>query len=387
MWNKIYILLIVISIQTPLFAQELSDVSLKWEEVEGALGYVLEVRDSEGKVIINERIRTNYYELKGVSPGNIEHRVGVINKFGKVEGFTKWVPIEIVKTREPIILDTIVYSAGMDESTKRIEIKGNHFLENMKVYVLKDGVKTFATNVEISKNGTVAYATFAIEKFPEIGQYDLILENPRKKTAIKQKSFILGKDKEQAEVIANRQARINRNELPPGYYDTPYWSTMWRSTVFPGWGQNYIDDNSWKLYIYPIVLAGSFAVYNKSTRDFFAARSDYYNSLQLSFLLSSQSDSELLILLNNQTTNARFNRAKVSLNYIKVGMGAVSVFAIYNLVDAFFSVRRNVVIQDEKGLDLGNSWKLRASSEIRPTSNWEMGSTESYSNFEFYLRY
>lgn len=387
MLNKKIILFFILFIHVPLFSQELGDVSLKWEEVKGALGYVIEVRDSEGKVIINERIRTNYYELKGVTPGSIEHRVAVINKFGKVEEFTKWVPVVVIRSRDPIILDATVYSAGLEETSKRIEIKGNHFLENMKVYVKKDGVTIPASNVEISKNGTVAYATFAIEKFPDVGSYDIVLENPRNKTAVNQKSFVLGKDKDQAEVIANRQAKINRNELPPGYYDTPYWSTMWRSAVLPGWGQDYIDEQRWKLYVYPIVLAGSLAVYAKSTQDFFEARNEYNNSVQLSLLLSTRPDSDTLILWNNQNTSSRFNQAKQQLNYIKVGVGAVSVFALYNLVDAFLSVRRNVAWNDEKGMELGDSWKLRASSEIRSTSQWELGRAESYSNFEFYIRY
>ncbi|WCL48063.1 DUF5683 domain-containing protein [Leptospira sp. GIMC2001] len=391
MWNKIKILftLLLLSYSLGLNAQDSapSDVNLRWEAIPGALGYIVEARTKSGKVFLSEKTSVSNYELANVEPGIYEHRVGVINKFGKVEGYTDWKPFEVVQTRLPILNDRKVYSAGKDETLKRLEISGNDFMDNMKVYLKKDGKVITPVKVEISKDGKTAKADFKIEDFPETGAYDLILENPKKKIAVNQRNFILGRDKEQAEKIAQRQARINNNEIPPDYYDTPYWSTMWRSTILPGWGQEYIDDKSWKLYTYPIVLLAAVGVYAKSYQDFLGARKEYYEAVQFGFILTSTSSNDLLFLYNNQESVAKYEAARSRLDQIKIGAGAVGLFALYNIVDAFLSVRRNVAVNENKGFKVSEQMEIRANSVIRRASNFEPSTAETYNHLEIFMRF
>lgn len=385
MWNRILFGLFIISLCLSggsLFAVESDDVLLRWEEVAGALGYVLEVKDSKEKIILSKRISTNRYELTELDPGTYRHRVGVVNKFGKVEGYTDWAPFEVVKTMVPLIKTKKVYSAGKDESSKRIEVNGNNFLSSMKVYLKKDGKIIPARNVSVLSSNKVV-ADFDLDESLDLGMYDLVLENPKQKTAINPKNFVVGRDSDHAAKIANRQARINNNELPPDYYDTPYWSTMWRSSVLPGWGQDYIDEARWKLYVYPFVLLGAAGAYAAGYQDFLGARKRYYDSVQFGFLLSQVNDSELLFFYNNQTSLSNFNAAKQRLNNIQAGAGALGLFAIYNLVDAFLSVRRNVVMDEPQGIPiLDSEWKLRANSSPRPTAHWEPSRLESFTHVE-----
>ncbi len=61
----------------------------------------------------------------------------------------------------------------------------------------------------------------------------------------------------------------------------------------------------------------------------------------------------------------------------------MGLFAIYNLVDAFLSVRRNVVLDEPIGIPIMDSdWKLRANSVPRPTAHWEPSRLESFTHIE-----
>jgi len=382
MWNRI-LLSIIIFFPTILFSQEVGDATLKWEEVANSLGYVVEARDKQGKIFLSQKITSNSYEIKSIEPGTYEHRIGVINKFGKVENFTEWVSFQVVKSVVPVFGSQKIYFAGQDETTKRIEITGSNFLDTMKVYLQKDEDKIIPKSINISPDGKTAIVDFNTKDIAELGLYDLVLENPRRKVAIKAKNFVFAKDKELAEKVAAKQVRIQNNEIPPDYYDTPYWSTMWRSTLVPGWGQDYIDDKKWKLYMYPVLFFGAAGIYAKGYQDFLSARKTYYDSVQINFLLSSSSTNELLFLFTNHQSTAQYNQAKEKLNQIQIGAGAVGLFAIYNIVDAFLSVRRNVAVNEIKTLPIGEGLKIKANSEFRSNANFITRQAESYQSLEF----
>jgi hypothetical protein len=387
MLNRILniIILLIILVPTLLNSQETGDVTLKWEDVPKSLGYVIEARDKQGKLILSEKITRNSYDIENFQPGIYEHRVGVINKFGKVESFTEWVPFEIVKSIVPVFGSKKVYSAGQEENIKQLEIKGENFLDNMKIYLKNENEIIQATSVKISPDGKTASAIFQTKDIPELGLYDVVLENPRKKIATNTKNFVFAKNKDQAEKVASRQVRIMNNEIPPDYYSTPYWSTMWRSAILPGWGQDYIDDKRWKLYVYPVVLLGAAGVYAKSYKDFLVARSEYYDSVQMGFILTSTSSSsgDIIFLYTNQQSTNQYNVAKSRLNQIQIGAGVVGLFAIYNIVDAYLSARRNVAQNDLKTLPIGEGIDFRAKSEIRSSQSIDANRLENYQSLEF----
>lgn len=383
MWNRFIYVFFILLFPTFLFSQDLGETVLKWEEVPNSLGYVVEARDSKGKVFISQKITSNSFEIKNIEPGVYEHRIGIINKFGKVESFTEWVPFQIVKSVVPIFGSQKVYFAGRDENTKRIEIKGADFLENMKVYLQKDDEKIIPKYIKISPDGKTAVVDFNTKDIAELGLYDLVLENPRRKVAVKAKNFVFAKDKELAEKVAAKQVRIQNKEIPPDYYDTPYWSTMWRSTILPGWGQEYIDDKSWKLYVYPVVFLGAVGAYAKGYQDFLSARSTYYSTVQNNFLISTTTSNDLVFLFTNQQATDQYNSAKSKLNQIQIGAGAVGVFAIFNIVDAFLSVRRNVASNDKQTLPIGEGINFKAKSEFRANANFFTRQSENYQSVEF----
>jgi len=88
MWNSFFIFFLIINV---IGAQSIEDpipMDLRWQEINGASGYQIEIRDSNQKYILNEKIKKNFFKVTGLSSGKYEHRIGVINKLEKIEGYT-----------------------------------------------------------------------------------------------------------------------------------------------------------------------------------------------------------------------------------------------------------------------------------------------------------
>lgn len=357
MWNKqILFLLSLVFTLSPIFAEpdgeEGTQHQLRWMEVEGATGYVLEIKNSSGYLVLSERVKGTSYDLINYTSGIYEHRVAVINKLGKVGSYSEWVKFEVVVSRVPTLSKDSVYSVSKEEKEKVFLLEGKDFIHPMKVYMVTGGKKIPAKKVVIESEG-IAKATFSVDPDTDTGIYDLVLENPRNKTLTVKQRVVLSDSKERAANFAKRQERIIRKEIPEDYYETPYWSTLWRSSVLPGWGQKYIDGKNWKLYVYPVIALSAAALYANSYNRFLSARSDYQSAVLLGVFLAERADTQLIWLLNRNNAEASFNRAKSELGVIQAGAGILGAFLIYNLVDSYFSAKRNVA-SFEPGFPLGN---------------------------------
>ncbi|TGM80784.1 LIC11435 family protein [Leptospira bouyouniensis] len=357
MWNKQIIFFLVFGLFTfSLFAEpdgeEGTQHQLRWMEVDGAIGYVLEIKNSSGYLVLSEKVKGTSYDLVNYTSGVYEHRVAVINKLGKVGSYSEWVKFEVVVSRVPTLSKDSVYSVSKEEKEKVFLLEGKDFIHPMKVYMVTGGKRIPAKKVVIESDG-VAKATFAVDPDTDTGIYDLVLENPRNKTLTVKQRVVLSDSKEKAANFVKRQERIIRKEIPEDYYETPYFSTLWRSTIVPGWGQKYIDGKNWKLYVYPVIALSAAAVYANSYNRFISARSDYQSAVLLGAVLAERADTQVLWLLNRSNAEASFNRAKTELGVIQVGAGILGAFLVYNLVDSYFSAKRNVATY-EPGFPLGS---------------------------------
>ncbi|MCW7462735.1 LIC11435 family protein [Leptospira limi] len=357
MWNKKGIILFIfILIGFPIWGEpdgeEDTQHQLRWMEVEGATGYVLEIKNSSGYLVLSEKVKGTSYDLVNYTSGVYEHRVAVINKLGKVGSYSDWVKFEVVVSRVPTLSKDSVYSVSKEEKEKVFLLEGKDFIHPMKVYMVTGGKRIPAKKVVIESD-SIAKATFAVDPDTDTGVYDLVLENPRNKTLTVKQRVVLSDSKERASSFAKRQEKIIRKEIPEDYYETPYWSTLWRSSVLPGWGQKYIDGKDWKLYVYPAIAVSAVAVYANSYNRFLAARSDYQSAVLLGAVLADRADTQVLWLLNRTNAESSFNRAKSELGVIQAGAGILGAFLIYNLVDSYFSAKRNVATY-EPGFPLGS---------------------------------
>ncbi|GBF49214.1 hypothetical protein LPTSP4_07240 [Leptospira ryugenii] len=372
---------------------EETTTQLRWAEVPGATGYLLEIKNSSGYTVISERTEVPYYILKNFISGRYEHRVGVINKFGKVGSFSEWVSFEVVVSRIPTLTKDLVYSISKEEKTKTFQLEGKDFLPDMKVFMILEGRKIPAKSVIVDPPNS-AKAVFDIESGMETGIYDLVLENPRKKTLNAKQRIVLSESKEKAQRFAERQERILKKEIPEDYYETPYWSTLWRASVLPGWGQNYIEGSRWKLIAYPLIAVGIAGAYSSSYNQFLSAKSNYESASLLGFFLSESQDTQLLWLLNRNSAESSYSQAKQELNGIRAGIGALAAFALYNLVDAYFSARRNVAsaTMPDPGFALGSEYlrmdvKVESQAKLNPMRGNEIFSQDPRYSLEIQYRF
>ncbi len=372
MWNKKGIIVFIfIFIGFPIWGEpdgeEGTQHQLRWMEVEGATGYVLEIKNSSGYLVLSEKVKGTSYDLVNYTSGVYEHRVAVINKLGKVGSYSDWVKFEVVVSRVPTLSKDSVFSVSKEEKEKVFLLEGKDFIHPMKVYMVTGGKRILAKKVVIESD-SIAKATFAVDPDTDTGIYDLVLENPRNKTLTVKQRVVLSDSKERANNFAKRQEKIIRKEIPEDYYETPYWSTLWRSSILPGWGQKYIDGKDWKLYVYPAIAVSAVAVYANSYNRFLAERSDYQSAVLLGAILADRADTQVLWLLNRNNAETSFNRAKSELGVIQVGAGILGAFLIYNLVDSYFSAKRNVASY-EPGFPLGNE-NQRVYASMQPESGF-----------------
>ncbi|TGM51504.1 LIC11435 family protein [Leptospira vanthielii] len=385
MWNKFLLIIFVSSIfVTSLIGQtngeEVTQYQLRWMEVDGATGYVLEIKNSSGYLVFSEKVNGTSYDLVNYTSGIYEHRVAVVNKLGKVGSYSDWVKFEVVVSRVPTLTKDSIYSVSKEEKEKVFLLEGKDFIYPMKVYLVIGGKKILAKKV-IIESDSVAKATFAVDADTDTGIYDLVLENPRNKVLTAKQRVVLSDSKEKAARFAARQERIIRKEVPEDYYETPYWSTLWRSTLLPGWGQKYIDGKNWKVYVFPLVAVSAVAVYANSYNKFLSARSDYQSAVLLGALLVEQQDAQVLWLVNRTNAEAKFNTAKTELGVIQAGAGILGVFLLYNMVDSYFSAKRNVA-HYEPGFPLGEATK-----RIQATVTTDAGWNQSKFAYEYGSRY
>ncbi|TGK79611.1 hypothetical protein EHQ23_18640 [Leptospira bourretii] len=385
MWNNFRFFFILLLVFTSSLVSQSSNedgtqYQLRWLDVEGATGYVLEIKNSSGYLVLSERVNGTSYDLVNYTSGIYEHRVAVINKLGKVGSYSEWVRFEVVVSKVPTLTKDSVYSVSKEEKEKVFLLEGKDFISPMKVYMVTGGKRILAKKVVIESD-SVAKATFAVDADTDTGIYDLVLENPRNKVLTAKQRVVLSDSKEKAARFAQRQERIVKKEIPEDYYETPYFSTLWRSTVLPGWGQKYIDGNNWKLYVFPVVALSAVAIYANSYNRFLSARSDYQSAVLLGALLVERQDTQVLWLINRTNAEAKFNSAKSELGVIQTGAGILGVFLLYNIVDSYFSAKRNVA-NNEPGFPLGETNK-RMQASVSTDAGWN----QSKFAYEYGSRY
>ncbi|MBM9547186.1 hypothetical protein JWG40_09180 [Leptospira sp. 201903074] len=386
MWNKFWFCLIlflfsIFSLSAQMNGEEQTQYQLRWMDVDGATGYVLEIKNSSGYLVLSERVNGTSYDLVNYTSGIYEHRVAVVNKLGKVGSYSEWVKFEVVVSKVPTLTKDSVFSVSKEEKEKVFLLEGKDFIHPMKVYMVTGSGKRILAKKVIIESDSVAKATFAVDADSDTGIYDLVLENPRNKVLTAKQRVVLSDSKEKASQFAARQERIIRKEIPEDYYETPYWSTLWRSTLMPGWGQKYIDGKNWKLYVFPVVAVSAAALYANSYNKFLSARSDYQSAVLLGVVLVERQDSQLLWLVNRTNAEAKFNTAKTELGVIQAGAGILGVFLLYNIVDSYFSAKRNVA-NYEPGFPLGETTK-----RVQATVTTDAGWNQSKFTYEYGSRY
>lgn len=162
-----------------LAAQQKDLPFVEWRPVQGAAGYLVQVRDAQGKVLVEQRVVTNRLDLD-LPPGKYQQRIAVINKFQKPAAYSDWTNLEL-RVATPATVQEVRPAPVTPDAEQRGEravvLRGDNFNNETKVFVETRSGKVEATRVEVKDQSTLV-AAFDSGKI-EQGKHDVIVENPR----------------------------------------------------------------------------------------------------------------------------------------------------------------------------------------------------------------
>ncbi len=213
--------LIIFLLAFPILSNEKRKITLRWEKVLTAEKYILEIRNSQKQTVFKKEIFTNFQEVQ-LELGEYEKKIYVINKLDEIESESDWETFKISLILPPEL--TNQEKIFISKDTKEILLEGKNFHPNMQVKLKKDEKIYIQEKTKVQNSNT---ATLVIN--PEIpeGEYDLILENPKKSRTYP--NLITKKDVGQ-QPIPKREPKV---------FEVKKWEIVKRSAILSGWGEYY----------------------------------------------------------------------------------------------------------------------------------------------------
>ncbi|EMY79705.1 hypothetical protein LEP1GSC060_0025 [Leptospira weilii serovar Ranarum str. ICFT] len=325
MWNKILLSFVLVSISFSVFGEE-EGRYLEWKPIPEAGGYMVEIKDPGGR-ITREKTKSTRFEVN-LPPGVYEHRIGVINKFGRVSVFSDWISFEVILSRAPAINSDSSVKLLKEKLGPVLTVKGENFTEAMNVTLLLPSGETIKPEFEFidSKEVKIKVENLNLKN----GSYTLSLENPRNKKTAKRGFLIVADSEEELAEIVKRSDQDNRN-LSPGFQ----WGPAFQSAVLPGWGQSN-QDKKYRRWIFPILIVGAiaysaerFSAYNSSL-----AALDQSKNLNLDLFLLNDSALFPFATYNYLQGQSDYSNASSLYDQFNVSLEIIAVLYLLNVLDA-----------------------------------------------------
>lgn len=319
-----------------IFSEEKKRVLLRWNKVPTASMYIIELRDSSGKVILKQQTTDTSITVE-MEPGNYERRISVYNKLGETEVTTDWSEFRILVSRAPVLETKEPFQIQPNQENAKISLKGKNFDPNMKVSILSGDTEIPAKETIIVDENN-ATAEFDTRDLPP-GKYDLVLSNPKRSSSYPKQ-------------VVNTEAP-KKIEEPVQTHGLKRWEIVKRSAVLPGWGEYYAGqkvpepkyEKRGKIYFFSFTAATLLYLYwNEFTLPGQKTPTQKnYESESTKYLVGS-------FLLPNLSNNSRRFAALYGLNYSReleekvndqaqktnIMLGLMLGIYVTQLVDAFF---------------------------------------------------
>jgi len=132
------VIITVISI-IEISAQE--KTQLRWEAVHGSGGYILEIRNSQKKVIVEEELKVTEYDISKLSTGDYQYRLTTLNKLKKKGSSTGWMNLSIEKAVIPVLTGISQKFLGHSYENPPFTVTGKDFLQDTKLYLKNESQK------------------------------------------------------------------------------------------------------------------------------------------------------------------------------------------------------------------------------------------------------
>lgn len=166
-------------------------ILIEWDSMKGSTGYRIQVKNIRGKIVLDRSVKTPNIEFH-LPPENYKLRIGALNKFGKVVGWTVWSSLNIKLSSYPFFRSISIREGLSDKVVKDIIVKGKNFTQGTRIFLLKGEKKIFAENVRIESRRLVRFDLNL--KDADKGLYDLEIKNPNGFKLTKEKIFLVKKN-------------------------------------------------------------------------------------------------------------------------------------------------------------------------------------------------
>ena len=373
MLNKILeILLLLLFFNISIFSTDIEDnnieSTLEWESVKSAKGYHVQIRNSNKKLIVDEKIIENKYYIK-LPEGKYEERVGVYNKFGKISGYTEWQNIVINKVYNPQI-DNNKFSIQNDTNIHKIIIKGNYFTSDTKV-ILKSEKENIKISEQIFKSEKEIEITINLENVSS-GIYDLFIINPRNKkgSSLEYLSII----EKNSNLVQSNERSIDTSKVSTFIPEKKALNYGIRSAILPGFGQ-FHKNQKVKSGLYAITFLGSLYYLENLVSAYSENKKQYENSSNLGIILGLQTQnfSNGLIFYNLNQSNQYLSQAESKGLQATQVLSVASLVYLVNVFDAIYS-KSNEEVSIKPGFQFYSDYKLQSVSPYTPlNSQYDIG--------------
>jgi hypothetical protein len=158
------------------------DDYVEWKPVPGAAGYQVQVREAKTKtVLVDQTVEGTMLDVN-LKPGMYESRVAPLSPFGRPILWSDWRQLNVLIARSPIVDEhpKVVVESGRPVV---VVMTGSNFARSMRVSLKNDAGTHVVPDRKVNDSGTEVIVVIPPGKFPQ-GDYDLVLENPRQKTAV-----------------------------------------------------------------------------------------------------------------------------------------------------------------------------------------------------------
>lgn len=362
----VLVYLYLFSFSFSLRANEKRAVTLKWQEVETAISYIIEIEDEKGNQILKQEVGENFIPTE-LEPGKYKRKISVINKLGELESESDWKTFIVQVILPPEIEKDQTISSSKENSGKAL-VKGNHFHPSMQVQIRK-GDKIYP--LENSKVIDSENLELVIKDEIPPGDYDLILVNP-------------GKKAEFPGVVQKKESKESKEK-------EGRWEVVKRSAILPGWGQYYAGqkiqnpdyDFRGKVYFGGFLTLSLFYLYfneftllpNAETPTQKKFKDDSARNLALAVGLPNESNNfrRLFSLYSLSEMNKQAELVNLQSQRVNIILFAMVGVYLTQLIDAYFIERKDFASPSESWLypkfqfqyKVGSAWEGRNEDSIK----------------------
>lgn len=373
--------------------------AIRWKDIPGANGYIVEVEDNSGKTMEKITISRPEVILK-MDPGSYRFRIIALNRFRKVGRVYPWKELIVKPVNAPLVRESpAIYNPG--DSKKTFIAKGDYLHRGTKVelvtpsgskhqadvIVLKDGSgievvppkdlpdgdysvvytntrgkpfrdkvmvdRTLPTIVSMTEKKEKVLDDYVgkdpkrvLEELAEKEREKLILEKEREKE-IEQEKIALEKEKEskQDKSISDKDKQteddlLTESEKDPLLDETRDYSLtsmMWRQALIPGWGHYHAGHKKTGAFYFlgTLVFAG---VAVQSNKIYANRQRDYdYSGESINFSNLISPPDPVTDLYNQSTLQGKYASANAAKLQSQTAVGALGGFYILSLIHVAFT--------------------------------------------------